>query len=176
MTLRVSDHVMTALESDAARLGISINALSNSILMRWAKWDRHMQKLGMITVPKDVFAVLVSGGNEMWIHTLVNGVFPHFREAVILIKGKYDLKRCIETLEEYMQTTGIVSDHTVNGPVHSFIIRHAMGDIWSIFIKLMMERLFAEFVPNVKAEYDLDTDIISIRVSLGSEWDEHDYE
>ena len=167
---------MTALESDSTRLGISINSLSNSVLMRWAKWDRHMQKLGMITVPKHLFTMLVSGGNERWIHSLVDGVFPYFREAVVLIKGKYDLKRCIETLEEYMQTTGIVSDHTVNGPTHYFIIRHGMGNLWSVFIKIMMERLFVEFVPDIKAEYDIDTDIIAIRISLGSEWDEHDYD
>ena len=46
---------------------------------------------------------------------LADGIFPFFQEAVVLIKGKYDLKRSIETLEDYMLTMEIVSDHTVEG-------------------------------------------------------------
>ena len=175
MTLRVPDYVMAALESDAARLGISVNSISNSVLKRWARWDRHVQKLGMVAVPKEMISMLVPDTDEKNIHDLVDGVFPFFQEAVMLIKGKYDLKRSIETLEDYMRTTGIVSDHTVEGSVHCFTIRHGMGSYWSIFIKTMMGRLLAEFAPDKKIEYDLRTNIISVRVSLGSDWDEHDY-
>ena len=48
------------------------------------------------------------------------------KEAVILIKGKYDNKRCIEALDGYMQSTGIVSDHTMDGATHCFTIQLAL--------------------------------------------------
>ena len=166
---------MSTLESDSARLGISVNSMSNIILKRWARWDRYVQKLGMVAVPKDMITAFVPDGDEQQIHDLVDCILPFFQEAVILIKGKYDLKRCIETLEDYMQTTGIASDHTMEGSIHYFTIRHGMGASWSAFIKIMMGRLFSEFAPDKKVEYDMRANIISVSVSLGSDWDEHDY-
>lgn len=174
-TLRIPDYVMAALESDSAHLGISVNSMSNSILTKWARWDRHIQKLQMVTVPKELISIFIPDDNEKDIYGLVDRIFPFFQDVVILIKGKYDLKRCIETLEDYMQTTGIVSDHTLEGQVHVFTIRHEMGRPWSVFIKAMLGRLFAEFVPDKKVEYEIYTNIITVRIPLGSDWDEHNY-
>lgn len=175
MSLRVPAHVAAALESDSARLGISVSSLSNSILGRWARWDRHVQKLGMVAVPKAMFSMIVPEKDEREIRDLVDSILPFFQEAVILMKGKYDLKRCIETLEDYMRTTQVVSDHTVDGSVHRFTIQHGMGMFWSVFTKMMLERLFSEFVPDKKVEYDVRENIVSVSIPLGSDWDEHDY-
>ena len=46
---------------------------------------------------------------------------------------------------------------------------------WSVFTKIMQGRLFSEFVPEKKIEYDVRENIISVRVASGSEWDERDY-
>ena len=175
ITPRIPNYVVTALESDSVRLGISVNSLSNNILKKWARWDRHVQKLEMLAVPKDVVAAFVPDYDEKQVYDLVDSVMPFFQEAVILIKGKYDLKRCIETLDDYMKSTGIASDHTMDGSTHCFTIQHGMGNSWSVFIKVMLGRLFSEFVSDKKVEYDVHENIISVRVSLGSEWDEHDY-
>ena len=88
----------------------------------------------------------------------------------MLMKGKYDLKHCIETLEDYMRVTGIVTDHKVDGQTHTLTIRHGMGTNWSIFIKAMLGRLFTEFMPNKKVEYEMQTNTISVRISLDSGW------
>lgn len=167
--------MVSALESDSARRSISLNAMANTILKRWAGWDRHMQNFKTVTVPKQLIPILVPDGDEKSVLHLVDNIFPVFQEVVIMIKGKYDLKRCIETLEEYMQTAGIDSDHKVEGQVHIFTVRHGMGRYWSIFIKVMLRRLFTEFVPDRKIEYEMQENIISVRVQLGSDWDEHDY-
>ena len=175
ISLRVPDHVVLALESDSARLGIPVNSVTNSVLKRWANWDRHMRTLETVMVPKQMIHMLISNTDEKSIYDLADGIFPFFQELVILMKGKYDLKRCIETLEDYMQTTGMISDHKVEGQVHIFTVRHRMGRYWSVFIKAVLRRLFTEFVPDRKIEYEMQENIISVRVQLGSDWDEHDY-
>lgn len=170
ITLRIPDHVAAALESDSARLGISVNSMTNKILKRWMSWDRYMQTLEMVPVPKQMIPILVPDANQENVYDWINGLLPIFREAVMLIKGKYDLKHCIETLEDYMRVTGIVSDHKVDGQTHTFTVRHGMGINWSIFIKAMLGRLFAEFIPNKKVEYEMQTNTISVRISLNSGW------
>ena len=74
-----------------------------------------------------------------------------------------------------MQSTGIVSDHTVADTTHCFTVQHSIGCSWSVFIKIIPGRLFSEFVPDKKIEYDMRENVISVRVSLISEWDEYDY-
>ena len=175
ITLRIPDYVVTALESDSARLGISVNSLSNNILKKWARWDRHVQKLEMVAVPKDVVASFVPDYDEKQIYDLVDSIMPFFHEAVMFIKGKYDLKQCIETLDDYMRSTGIVSGHTIDDAIHCFTIQHGMGNSWSMFIKIMFGRLFSKFVPDKEVEYDMHENIISVRVSLDSDWNKHDY-
>lgn len=175
ITLRIPTDVVAVLESDSARLGISVNSVTNSVLKRWAHWDRYMRDLGAVTVPKQMIRMLISNTDEKGICDLADSIFLFFQELIILMKGKYDLKRSIETLEDYMQTTDVVSDHKIDGPVHIFTIRHGMGVSWSIFIKIILGRLFTQFVPDTKIEYEVQENIISIRASLGSDWDEHDY-
>ncbi len=170
ITLRIPDQVAAALESDSARLGISVNSMTNKILKRWMSWDRYMQTLEVVPVPKQMIPVLVPDANQENVHDWINGLLPIFREAVMLIKGKYDLKHCIETLEDYMRVTGIVSDHKVDGQTHTFTVRHGMGINWSMFIKAMLGRLFAEFIPNKEVEYEMQTNTISVRISLNSGW------
>lgn len=119
--------------------------------------------------------MLVEGNDEKNIHSVVDGILPFFQDAVVLIKGKYGLKQCIETLEDYMQTMNITSAHTVEGTAHCFIIRHKLGIYWSMFIKILLGKLFVEFVPDRKIEYAMEENIVSVRASLGSDWDEHDY-
>ncbi len=134
-----------------------------------------MRNLETVTVPKKMIYMLMSNTDEKSIYDLADGIFSFFQELVILMKGKYDLKRSMETLEDYMQTTDVISDHKIDGPVHIFTIRHGMGVYWSIFIKTMLGRLFTEFVPDSKIEYEVQESIISVRASLGSDWDKHDY-
>ena len=175
ITLRIPANVLVVLESDSARLGISVNSVTNSVLKRWANWDRHMRSLETVMVPKQMIQMLMSNADEKSVYDLADSTFLFFQELVILMKGKYDLRRSIETLEDYMRMTDVVSDHRIEGPVHIFTIRHGMGVYWSIFVKTILGRLFTEFVPDSKIEYEVQANIISIRASLGSDWDEHDY-
>ena len=61
------------------------------------------------------------------IHEIINVIKPVIKDTVLFIKGKYDLKRCIETLEDYMRASGMKSDHRVEGSLHHFIIQHELG-------------------------------------------------
>ncbi|MDH3490251.1 MAG: hypothetical protein OEL56_07360 [Nitrosopumilus sp.] len=56
------------------------------------------------------------------INMIVESVKLIIKDNVMFMKGKYDLKRCIKTLEDYMQVTGIKSDHRTEWSLHHFIV------------------------------------------------------
>jgi len=175
VSFRIPNRVVSELKSDAARLNVSPNTMLNSVLRRWLDWDRHAKKLDLIPVPKKMLSEIVLGGDAGQIHGLASTALLSFKEAVVLMKGKYDLKRAIETLEEYMTIIGMASSHTVSGSVHCFIVRHEMGVAWSMFMQAMLQEMFGELVPETRADFEMLDGIVSVKIDLGSDWDEHDH-
>ncbi len=58
--------------------------------------------------------------------------------------------------------------------MHIFTVSHDMGMTWSLFVRHMMEQLFAQFVPGKKVSFDMSDGTVTISVAPGSDWDEHD--
>ena len=164
-----------ALEREAKRLHMPTSHLHNSILQKWADWDVHVQSLGLIPAPKEVLSYIMSAMNESEINNVVSKSAEFIKDAVMMMEGSYDLKRCIVTLEKYMRSTGMASDHTIKNGVHSFTVRHKMGMSWSVFVAALLKQMFAEFVPDLEVKFEMSDGAAVVMIELGSDWDEHDY-
>jgi hypothetical protein len=129
----------------------------------------------MIPVPKDILKVL---GEEMQgdaINKIIDVMTPLIKDWVMFMKGTYDLKRAIESMEDYMRASGMTSDHRIEGDIHHFIIQHNLGVRWSLFTELLLKQIFHQFLPNLtmKSRTTPNTTIASI--ALGSDFSEHNY-
>lgn len=175
VTYRIPEKIIHELEVEAQNNKISQNVLVNQILEKYVQWDRFSNKIGMIPVPKTILAELGSEMDAGEVDMIVNAIKPIIKNNVMFIKGKYDLKRCIEALEDYIRATGMNSDHRVEGSLHHFIIQHDLGNSWSSFVEQLLREIFHEFLPekNIKTQVT-DTTVIST-ISLGEDFDEHDY-
>jgi hypothetical protein len=175
ITYRFPAKIVDELETEAMQKNISHNVLVKQILEKYLVWDRFADKIGMIPVPKSIMEEL---GKEMSgedINRIINTIVPLIKESVMFMKGTYDLKRCIESLEDYMRASGMKSDHRVEGAIHHFIIQHELGLKWSFFTERLFKEIFHEFLPNkaLKVQTTEKTTIASIE--LGSDFSEHDY-
>ena len=175
VTYRFPEKMIRELETESKNKKISQNVLVKQILEKYIRWDRFSDKIGMIPVPKDLLMQLGDGMDANDINMIVDIIKPVIKNNVMFIKGKYDLKRCIETLEDYMRATGMNSDHRIEGSLHHFIIQHELGMTWSMFIEQLLKEIFREFLPekNIKTQ-TTDTTIITT-IALGSDFDEHSY-
>ncbi len=175
VTYRLPLHIVEELETEAMHQNISHNVLAKQILGKYISWDRFAEKIGMIPVPRKVLENLGSKMEANDINDIINTVKPVITDNVMFIKGKYDLERCIETLEDYMKASGMKSDHRVEGSLHHFIIQHELGFKWSLFTAQLLKEIFHEFLPeqDVKAQTTESTVIVTI--ALGADFSEHDY-
>ena len=57
-SIRIRNSLQKTLEQDAEVQGISVNALVNAILTRYAEWDRFADKFGFITITKFGYATM----------------------------------------------------------------------------------------------------------------------
>ncbi len=175
VTYRLPVHIVEELETEAMNRNISQNVLAKQVLGKFISWDRFADKIGMIPVPRKILESLGSKMDPNDINTIINTIKPIITNNVMFIKGKYDLKRCIETLEDYMRASGMNSDHRVEGSLHHFVIQHELGFKWSLFTAQLLKEIFHEFLPkqNVKAQTTESTVIVTI--ALGADFSEHDY-
>jgi hypothetical protein len=149
--------------------------LVNQILEKYLRWDRYSDKIGMIPIPKDLLLQLGDGMDASDINMIVDTIKPVIKDNVMFIKGKYDLKCCLETLEDYIRATGMNSDHRIEGSLHHFIIQHDLGMNWSIFVEQLLKEILHEFLPEKNIKTQTTSTTVITTIPLGEDWDEHDY-
>ncbi len=172
---RLPIEILDDLETEAREKNVSQNVLVKQILTKYVEWERFAQKMGIIPVPQKI---LESLGGEMSHHEIlkiIDVLFATIKDSVMFMKGGYDLRRTIETLEDYMRSSGMESDHRKEGDVHHFIIQHKMGIHWSIFTELLLRRVFTEFEKENDLTFQTTESTVIASIPLGSDFDEHDY-
>lgn len=175
ITYRLPEKVVEELETESVEKNISQNVLVKQILEKYVEWDRFAKKIGMIPVPTSILERLGKEMSGKDIEGILNVMLPLIKESVLFMKGKFDLHRCIEILENYMRASGMKSDHRIEGELHHFIVQHELGMKWSLLTERLFKEIFHEFLPekNVKCQTTEKTVIATIE--LGSDFNEHEY-
>ncbi len=175
ITYRLPEKLVSELETEATQKSISQNVLVKQILEKYVQWDRFSNKIGMIPVPKGILESLGDELDGKDIDEIITLIFPMIKDTVLFIKGGYDLKRCIETLEDYMRASGMNSDHRVEGDMHIFLIQHELGLKWSVFTEQLLTQVFRNFLPDKELKFQTTETTVILSVALGSDFNEHDY-
>ena len=175
ITYRLPEKIVEELETEAMQKNISQNVLVKQILEKFIQWDRFSDKIGMIPVPKSILEALGVDMEGKDIDEIINVLKPVIKDNVMFIKGDYDLKRCIETLEDYMRASGMKSDHRMDGELHHFIIQHELGMKWSVFTEQLLKEIFHDFLPDKNIKFKTTDSTVIATIALGSDFSEHDY-
>ena len=175
VTYRLPVKLIEELEVEAMNHNISHNVMARQILEKYVRWDRFADKIGMIPVPKKILDLLGIDMGSSDINEIINVIKPVIKDTVLFIKGKYDLKRCIETLEDYMRASGMKSDHRIEGSLHHFIIQHELGPNWSMFAEQLLQEVFHEFLPDTELKSQTTESTVIVTVALGEDFNEHEY-
>ena len=175
ITYRLPEKLINELETEAAQKSISQNVLVKQILEKYVEWDRFSDKIGMMPVPKGILQSLGDELDGKDIDEIINLIFPMIKDTVMFIKGGYDIKRCVETLEDYMRASGMTSDHRIESDVHTFLIQHDLGMKWSVFTEQLLTQVFRNFLPDMELKFQTTDNTVILTAPLGSDFDEHDY-
>ena len=175
ISYRLPSKVLNELETEAREKNISQNVLVKQILTKYVEWDRFAQKMGMIPVPQKILRSLGGDLSNEDLLRIIDSLFQIIKDSVLFMKGGYDIKRTIETLEDYMRNSGMESDHRKENGLHHFIIQHKMGMQWSIFTELLLKKVFVEFEKDDGLTFQTTESTVIATAPLGSDFDEHDY-
>jgi hypothetical protein len=175
ITYRLPAKIVEELETEAMQKNVSHNVLVKQILEKYVQWDRFSEQIGMIPVPTTILDTLGVDMEGKDIEQIIDAVMPLIKDTVMFMKGGYDLKRCIETLEDYLRASGIKSDHRIEGEMHHFIIQHELGTKWSVFTEQLLTQIFRSFLPDKNMKFQTTESTVIGSIALGSDFSEHDY-
>jgi hypothetical protein len=175
ISYRLPEHIIEGLEAEAQQEGISQNALVKQILEKYIHWEIFANNIGMIPVPSEILRVLGEKMDGVVMNEIIQAMTPMIKDWVMYMKGGYDLKKVIESMEEYMRASGMTSDHRIEGSVHHFIIQHNLGIRWSLFTEMFLKQIFHDFLPNITMKSSTTPNTIITSIALGSDFNEHDH-
>ena len=168
---RLDSHTIDELQREADQNQISLNVLVNQALKRYSDWDRYENRIGMMPVPKAMLTSLIDKAVDMakkngikeedigpfrdqMIKQVAEVAFNILKDAVLFMKKQYTLWVVLAVLQEYMKVSGINSDHRIGGRKHVFVIKHELGENWSLFTKELLKLIF-ENLAETRAEINI---------------------
>ena len=95
-----------------------------------------------------------------------NTAYDLMKDAVLFMRKDYNLWTVLSVLQEYMKVSGINSDHQIeSGRKHVFVIKHELGQNWSLFTKELLTLIF-ETLAQVRAEIRITPNTTTAEVIL----------
>lgn len=145
ITLRIDDHVMRILRAEAEQSGISLNSFINQALKRFVEWDIYQSRVGMIPIAKPIVIELFNKmSKEETTHMALNIGKNAVHDIALFMKNKMDLNSFLSWLEARMKSSSIEINHSIENDLHIYMMKHDLGENWSLYHKVVLEVMFNE--------------------------------
>ncbi len=141
-TVRIDQQLDSLLQRDAKAKKLSLNALVNTILTKYAEWNRYMEKFGHICLTRDAFKAILESADGDKLSRIAEQVGTRIPKEVTLFWFK-DLNlaaflsyvslfcRYGQVAQYEMETEG--NNYTITG-------HHDLGEKWSNFLRHFVEQ------------------------------------
>jgi len=145
-TVRIDEDVQEAIEHLAEQQSLSVNALVNKALRKFAFWDSALDKFESISTPSQLLVKMMDYLSDQNAKELARSAGKNIaKELMQFMFKEVNLESVIRHFE--LQGVHHVSfhfDHTTEGDSHTVMMRHKLGPKWSIFYEELMRSLFEE--------------------------------
>ena len=141
LSTRIDKIVYDQLVSDAAKKGISVNSLMNSISKHHITWKRYADEIGFVPITKRMLGKIFKHLDDKSIEKIakeLGGTVP--RELLFLTYDQMNFENMMQILEINALRFGVVNHNEKDGK-HSLNIHHGISEEFSHFLALAHEAL-----------------------------------
>jgi len=167
-SFRIDKSLSEILNSEAERMGISVNAMINSVLKQYAEFTRFQSKLDMLVVNREVFKSLLCrlSDDDVYNFGLEMGKdIPN--DAILFWKKDITFDGVLEYIEKIVCTYGYVGtyDELNTREYKVIVIRHRLEGKGSKFLSGFFKSLLNQTL-GMDAEIDITEYSVKIKISL----------
>ena len=150
VTFRIDKNVMSIVEQESQRLHVNLNNMANQILKSYTDWDMLQARAGMIPIAKPFLVELLNKVSNEEIESIATNVGEStMKEIVLFMKNKMDLDSFLTWLELWLRKNSTAGyNHTIDPAtnVHTCIMKHDLGEKWSLYHKIILDLIFKEIL------------------------------
>lgn len=138
-SFRFDADVLSVLDEEAKRMGVSINALVGIILRRYAEFTRYLSKIDMIVINREVLTTLLDQLGEEELHKIGSNLGETvLADTIMFWKKETTEKALMEYIEKMMCRyghLGTYDERTMPGGEMAIVVRHRLGRKGSRFLE-----------------------------------------
>jgi len=163
MTFRIDEDVLNKLRSESEHRETSLNTFVNQIFKRYVEWGMYESRVGMVPIAKPIIVELFGKMSKDEIVDMANRIGKNVvRDIALFMKGDISLSSFISWFEARMRASSIELNHNIKESNHTFIVKHDLGENWSLYHKIVLELIFKDILEK-KVDFDYDAGMISFR-------------
>jgi hypothetical protein len=145
ISFRLDNEILEKLRRESEKQGTSLNVLVNQILKRYTDWDMFESKVGMVPVARPILNSLFGKLTEDETKELAKKIGSEIvRDIATFMKGSMNLDSFTSWFETRMQMSGFDMNHNIKNDTHTYIIKHDLGQNWSLYHKTVLELIFRD--------------------------------
>jgi antitoxin component of RelBE/YafQ-DinJ toxin-antitoxin module len=167
-SFRIDKSLSEILNAEAERMGISVNAMINSVLKQYAEFTRFQSKLDMIIVNREVFKSLLGRleDDDSYNFGLEMGKdIPN--DTILFWKKDITFNGVLEYIEKIVCTYGYIGtyDELNTSEYKIIVIRHRLEGSGSKFLSGFFRSLLRQTL-GIDAEIDITEYSVKIKIRL----------
>lgn len=151
-SFRLDEDIIKKIDQQARNNNTSLNAEINSILRKYVEWDMLASKIEMIPIARPVLSEIFQNimTKEQVINLANRTAKNAIREIAHFMKGGLTLRLFLSwfrTRMEYCSEINYAIENTSDSHRQiRLIIKHDLGENWSIYHKIILEYIFHEIL------------------------------
>jgi len=155
---------MGSIEAEAQTRGLSVNALVNSILSKYANWERFADQFRFIPLTDDLLRAALNQLSDEDVAHITKTLGGHVvNEGMAFWKKETDLDGLVTYLANRCRYAGYGNlAYETKGKNHRLVIEHNLGHKWSIYLKHTLDDTFRKKL-GVVAQFELSNSEITVR-------------
>jgi hypothetical protein len=144
-SFRIDKAYSDILQNEADRMGISVNAMMNSILKQYTEFTRFNSKLDMVIINREIFKSVLKCVEENQAYNLgidMGTELPH--DTILFWKKNISIESVIEYIEKILCLYGRIGTYDEITELNKkiIVIRHRLGIKGSKFLLGYLQSLF----------------------------------
>ncbi|MGH9963718.1 MAG: hypothetical protein ACRD5E_02665 [Nitrososphaeraceae archaeon] len=147
MTFRIESEIIQRLKNKAGQDEITLNTLVNHILKRYIEWGMYAEdKIGLVSLSRPLAGELFNKLNKEEVVRLASEVGKGaVIDLTLFMKGDLSSSSFIDWfLSRMKNSSASVASKSNSDGVQSYVIKHDMGENWSLYHKTVVESIFNE--------------------------------
>lgn len=168
-SFRIDKSYSDIINMEAERMGISVNAMVNSVLKQYAEFSRFQSKLDMIIINREILKTLLNLIDEDNIYNIGISLGKNIPHDVILFwKKNVSSQSVFEYIEKILCTYGHIGtfDYIDEDQQKVIVIRHRLGLKGSKFLQGYIKALLND---TLKINPSIEVSDFSLKIVLPNE-------